>query len=70
MNKFLRQNGLLESEAHTAYSLRHAFEDRLLEQGSDDRLRAELMGHKYSRPAYGRGGSLALKAKAVEAIAL
>ncbi|MEO0680880.1 MAG: tyrosine-type recombinase/integrase [Pseudomonadota bacterium] len=70
VNKFLREKGLLETDDHTAYSLRHAFEDRLLEQGTDDRLRAELMGHKYSRPAYGRGGSLAIKARAVEGIAL
>ena len=69
VNKYLRTNGLLETPAHVFYSLRHSFEDRLLEAGVDERLRAELMGHKYNRPAYGRGGSLALKAEAVARIA-
>lgn len=70
VNKFLGQNGLRETDEHRAYSLRHAFEDRLLEAGVDERLRVELMGHKYNRPAYGRGGSLGLKAEAVARIAL
>lgn len=70
VNKFLDVNKLRETPAHTAYSLRHAFEDRLLEAGVDHRLRVELMGHKYERPAYGRGGSLELKAKALELIAI
>ena len=69
-NKFLTENKLRESPAHRVYSLRHAFEDRLLEAGVDERLRVELMGHKYGRPAYGRGGSLKLKAAAVARIAL
>ena len=70
VNKFLGANGLRETPAHRTYSLRHAFEDRLLEAGVDGRLRAELMGHKYNRPAYGRGGSLELKADAVAQIAV
>ena len=69
VNKYLRENNLRETPRHRAYSLRHAFEDRLLEAGVDDRLRAELMGHKYARPAYGRGGSLPLKARAVASVA-
>lgn len=69
-NKFLTKNGLRESPAHHAYSLRHSFEDRLLEAGVDERLRIELMGHVYNRPAYGPGGSLELKARAVALIAL
>lgn len=36
----------------------------------DKRVRVELMGHVYNRPAYGRGGSLELKARAVALIAL
>lgn len=70
VNKFLRANGLRETDNHTAYSLRHAFEDRLLESGVDERVRVELMGHKYNRPAYGSGGSLNLKRDAIVGIAL
>jgi len=71
VNKFLAKNGLKETPRHTAYSLRHSFEDRLLEAGVDDRVRARLMGHAYGkREAYGTGGSLKFLAKAVERIAL
>ncbi len=70
VNKYLGQRGLRETPQHSAYSLRHSFEDRLLEEGVDDRLRAELMGHKYGRPAYGKGGSLEIKRDAVARIAL
>lgn len=67
-NKYLQNNGLRETPAHTAYSLRHSFEDRMTEAGVDDRIRAELMGHKYDRPDYGRGGSLEVRRKALEPI--
>ena len=30
VNKFMRENGLLETLGHTLYSLRHSFEDRML----------------------------------------
>ncbi|WP_167620075.1 tyrosine-type recombinase/integrase [Paracoccus ravus] len=70
VNKFLSENGLRETPEHSAYSLRHSFEDRLTEAGVDDRIRAELMGHKYERPDYGRGGSLELRRKALALIAL
>lgn len=70
VNKYLTENGLRETPKHTAYCLRHSFEDRMTEAGIDDRIRAELMGHKYSRPDYGRGGSLATRAKALALIAL
>ena len=59
-----------ETPKHTAYSLRHSFEDRMAEAAIDDRIRAELMGHKYARPDYGRGGSLETRQKAIERIAL
>ena len=36
INKFLRENDLLETSGHTAYCLRHSFEDRLLDAGVDD----------------------------------
>ena len=30
----------------------------MLEAGIDDRIRADIMGHKYERPRYGAGGRL------------
>lgn len=70
VNKYLAENGLRQTPKHTAYCLRHAFEDRMTEAGIDDRIRAELMGHKYARPDYGRGGSLETRRKAIAQIAL
>lgn len=69
-NKFLRENGLMESPKHVVYSLRHSFEDRMLEAGIDDRIRADVMGHAYERPRYGAGGRLATIAGLLAAIAL
>ena len=58
-NKFLRENGLLETEEHTLYSLRHAFEDRLLDARVDERIRRDLMGHSLGgRKRYGAGATL------------
>lgn len=62
VGKYLRENGLRETPQHSAYCLRHSFEDRMTEAGVDDRIRAELMGHKYDRPDYGRGGSMERRA--------
>lgn len=70
VNKFLTEHGLRETPQHTAYGLRHSFEDRLLEAGVDDRIRAELMGHKYARPKYGVGGALETKRDMVARIAI
>ena len=58
INKFLRENGLLESEEHTLYGLRHSFEDRMLAAGIDERIRRDLMGHSLNRERYGEGASL------------
>ncbi len=69
INKELDEHKLRESKQHTAYSLRHSFEDSLLEAGVDHRLRVELMGHAYDRPKYGEGGSLQLKREQIEKIA-
>ncbi|MGG9998711.1 DUF6538 domain-containing protein [Pseudovibrio ascidiaceicola] len=69
INKVLDEHKLRETEQHTAYSLRHSFEDSLLEAGVDHRLRVELMGHSYERPKYGEGGSLQLKREQIEKIA-
>jgi len=58
VNKFLRENGLLESDRHSLYSLRHAFEDRMLAVKIDDRIRRDLMGHALTREEYGDGADL------------
>lgn len=58
INKFLRENGLLETPNHSLYSLRHAFEDRMLAAGIDERIRRELMGHALQRMRYGDGAAL------------
>lgn len=61
INKFLRQNELLPTSKHTAYSLRHSFQDRILAVNAPDKVQAELMGHKFGRPMYGDGASLKQK---------
>ena len=58
VNKYLRENGLLPSEKHSVYSLRHSFQDRLLSENAPDRVQADLMGHKFQRPSYGEGSTL------------
>ena len=58
VNKYLREHGLLETPGHSMYSLRHAFEDRMLAAGVDDRIRRDLFGHSLDRERYGKGASL------------
>lgn len=70
LNKFLRANKLLPTKAHTVYSIRHAFEDRMKEGGLEDELRRLLMGHAIDRPKYGEGGSLAWKRQELMKIVL
>lgn len=70
VNKFLRENGLMESEKHVMYSLRHSFEDRMLRAGFDDRVRRDLMGHSLKRERYGDGGGPAFKRDLLQRIAL
>ena len=69
-NKYLLNNGLKETLSHTAYSLRHYVEDELLAAGVDDRIRADILGHKYHRPNYGQGGGLLGRYGALMKIAL
>ncbi len=69
VNKFLRENGLLETPGHTLYSLRHSFEDRMLAAKVDDRIRRDLFGHSLSRERYGKGASLEHLLEVVQAIA-
>lgn len=70
VNKFLRENGLMESPDHVLYSLRHAFEDRMLTAGIDDRIRRDLFGHRLTRERYGDGASLEHKQQLLQAAAL
>lgn len=70
VNKFLRENGLAESPAHTLYGLRHSFEDRLLDRDVDERIRRDLMGHALTRERYGKGASMEKLAAIVQSIAL
>lgn len=58
VNKYLRAKGLMETDDHTFYSLRHAFEDRMLAAGIDERVRRDLFGHRLERERYGAGASL------------
>lgn len=70
VNKFLRENGLLESPGHSLYSLRHGFEDRLLAAGVDERIRRDLFGHALKRERYGQGATLAHLHAVVSSVAL
>lgn len=56
VNAYMRDYDLRENDRQTGHSLRHAFEDRLLDADCDDRIRADLMGQKYVRRKYGAGG--------------
>ena len=68
INKFMRENGLKESETTTLYSLRHSFEDRLIEAGVADRVRADLFGHALQRERYGEGGGDEMRYQAIKAV--
>ena len=58
INKFMTENGLRETPSHSMYSLRHAFEDRMLANDVDERIRRDLFGHALQRERYGAGASL------------
>jgi len=70
VNSYLRENGLMESDRHVMYSLRHSFEDRMLRGRIDERIRRELMGHALGRQKYGQGGGLSFKAGELARIAI
>lgn len=61
VNKVLDNAGLLPTDNHSLYSLRHTFEDRLTAVEAPEKVTAMLMGHKWHRPKYGAGPSLAQK---------
>ena len=70
VNKFLTENGLLETDDHSMYSLRHAFEDRMLTAGIDERIRRDILGHGLKRERYGKGGDMEYVHSLLAAIAL
>jgi len=70
VNKFLSLNGFRPTKDHSVYSLRHSFKDRLIAAEAPDSLIDSLMGHRTYKPKYGKGPSLELKLKFLEAIAL
>ncbi|GEC30666.1 DUF6538 domain-containing protein [Sinorhizobium fredii] len=70
INKFMRENALMETDQHVLYSLRHAFEDRMIAGEFDDRMRRQLFGHKLNREKYGKGPSLELMHEKLKGIAI
>jgi integrase len=70
VNKFLRENGLLETPDHVLYSLRHSFEDRMLAAGVDERIRRDIFGHQLDRERYGMGATLEHKRDILQDIAI
>ena len=60
INKFMKYNGLLETDEHTVYSLRHTFKDRMRKHRLPEELQNDLMGHKAQGMGahYGNGHSL------------
>lgn len=70
VGSYLEENGLLETPAHSLYSLRHGFEDRMLAAGVDERVRRDIMGHALGRQRYGQGASLAYAAELLAPVAI
>ena len=61
VNKYLREAGLMETENHTLYCLRHRLEGVLRRAGADGRVRRMIFGHarnadveERDRPDYGQ----------------
>ena len=57
VNKYFKGNDL-SPDSTTAYSIRHAFEDRLKDLGVDSEMRIQIVGHALGRSSYGRGFKL------------
>ncbi len=68
INKNLSDLGLRPSQNHSAYSLRHTFQDRILAAGAPDRMQADLMGHEFGRPNYGDGAEMKQRQELLERI--
>ncbi|MFD1790900.1 DUF6538 domain-containing protein [Ochrobactrum teleogrylli] len=63
INKFLRENHLVEHDKQTLYGLRHTFKDRLRKHKTNEELSHDLMGHKYKTMADNYGDGYELEAK-------
>ncbi len=70
INTYLEENGLLPTQEHTLYGLRHTFEDRMKRAEIDYEVRMGLFGHTVSRPTYGAGGGLVWQRDLLAAMAL
>ena len=70
INSYLEENGLLPTQDHTLYGLRHTFEDRMKRAKIDYEVRMGLFGHTVSRPTYGSGGGLVWQRDLLAAMAL
>lgn len=70
LNKYFRRQDLFPTPQHKIYSLRHSFEDRMVEGGIDSEVRMLLMGHHNKRPKYGKKGSLEWQSEQLRKIAL
>jgi integrase len=70
VNKFMRENGLMQTTDHTLYGLRHSMEDRMLAAGVDERIRRDVLGHALGRERYGDGASLEQLAATLQSVAL
>ncbi|MGE0768285.1 MAG: DUF6538 domain-containing protein [Hyphomicrobiaceae bacterium] len=57
-NKALGTAGLKPTPAHTVYSLRHTFKDRLIKLEAPERVQDALMGHRVREIEYGAGPDL------------
>jgi integrase len=58
INKYMKSHNFYPTAAHTLYSFRHSFQDRMNEAAIPDRIQTQLFGHKFDRPEYGQGVSL------------
>ena len=68
INKFLGENGLLETEKHSLYCFRHTFQDALIAHKVQDRTQKDLIGHGFEGAKYGTGTTLADKHEVMEKI--
>lgn len=66
VNKFLRENDLLETPDHSLYSFRHSFQDRLTALEVGHRMECELMGHAFRGEKYGDGPTLEHKQRVLQ----
>ena len=62
-NKCLGTAGLRPTRAHSVYSLRHSFKDRMIAVGVPERIQDELMGHTLKGMPYGNGSTLKHRAE-------